>query len=89
MAKDTGVNSDLFKKTEGEDQEIERTEEEKKVNPKGVGLMQWEWDEIERIAEDLGVTGHALAKFFLRYAVKQYKEGKVKIPTKKETKIDF
>lgn len=77
-----GVNDELFRPT-GEE------EEKDPVNPKGVGLKESEWAEVEEIADDLGVTYHALRVFFMRWAIKQYKAGNVEIPIRKEPKIDM
>jgi len=74
---------DLFSKTESGD---ELTDAQRKVNPKGVGLMQVEWDEIEEMAKSISkdMTGHALAKYLLREAVKLYKAGKIKAETQRQ-----
>jgi hypothetical protein len=93
MAKDTGVNKGLFSKTEIEQSEDYTLDQEYKdqegnqanpVNAKGVGLRQLEWDYIDQIAGELGqgVTGHSVAVYLLRNALKRYRKGEIEIPTK-------
>lgn len=59
------------------------------VNPKGVGLLKSEWEEIDRIAGELNVTGHAVAKYLLRYGLKEYQKGNVKFNVVKQPKLEF
>jgi len=61
-----------------------------KTNPRGVGLREdTEWKIIDDAAEKLGVTSHALAVYFMRYAIKQYQAGKLKIKTKQINALDM
>ena len=68
-------------------EEKELTDEQKKINPRGVGLQEHEWQTIEKIAGKNGVTIHAQAVWFMRYALKEYMEGRVEIPIERETVI--
>ena len=49
----------------------------------GVSLPGKEWAEIEKIADELNMKRGALAAVFIRYAVKEYKAGKMKTKTAK------
>ncbi len=49
----------------------------------GVSLQNYEWDEIEKIAAELNMKRGALAAAFIRYALKEYKAGKMKTKTAK------
>ena len=49
----------------------------------GVSLKGSEWAEIEKIAAELNTKRGALAALFVRYAVKEYKAGKMKTKTTK------
>lgn len=49
----------------------------------GVSLKGGEWIEIEKIAAELNMKRGALAALFIRYAVKEYKAGKMKTKTTK------
>jgi hypothetical protein len=53
------------------------------VKTRGVSLKQTEWEEIERIAADLGITPHAVGQYGLRFFLKAWHEGKIKTATKK------
>ena len=60
-----------------------------KTNPRGVGLQEdTEWKIIDDIAEKYGVTSHAISVYFMRYAIKQYQEGKLIIKTKQKNILD-
>lgn len=74
------VNDDLFSKTEPE---------KDKTEPRGVGLKQSEWAIIDKIADDLGVTGHAVTAWGLRYFLKRYQAGKIEIPVSKQPTLDM
>ena len=49
----------------------------------GVSLKGSEWAEIEKISAELNMKRGALAALFVRYAVKEYKAGKMKTKTTK------
>ena len=49
----------------------------------GVSLQNNEWGEIEKIAAELNMKRGALAAAFIRYALKEYKAGKMKTKTAK------
>jgi hypothetical protein len=53
------------------------------IKPRGVGLKQSEWAELEKIAQDAGMKPHAVAAYAVRYFLKDYHAGKIK-PEKKE-----
>ena len=53
----------------------------------GVSLKASEWTEIEKIAAELNMKRGALAALFVRYAVKEYKAGKMKTKTTKTLDI--
>ncbi len=53
----------------------------------GVSLQNNEWDEIEKIAAELNMKRGTLAAAFIRYALKEYKAGKMKTKTAKTLDI--
>ncbi len=59
------------------------TPEPEKAESWGVSLQSSEWGEIEKIAAELNMKRGALAATLLRYALKEYKAGKIKTKTSK------
>ena len=53
------------------------------VKTRGVSLKQTEWEEVEKIANDMGIKPHAVAQYAMRYFLKAHREGKIKTQTKK------
>lgn len=53
------------------------------IRSRGIGLKLSEWEEIDKIAEALEITPHAVAAYGIRYFMKDYKAGKIKTQTKK------
>jgi hypothetical protein len=53
------------------------------IKARGVGLKVSEWQELEHIAKELGVTVHSLTSYGVRYFLKDYRQGKIKPETKK------
>ena len=53
----------------------------------GVSLQNNEWGEIEKIAAELNMKRGTLAAAFIRYALKEYKAGKMKTKTAKTLDI--
>jgi hypothetical protein len=53
------------------------------VNAKGVGLKQSEWDDFNKIADELNTNVHALILYILRDFKKRYLAGEIKTVTKK------
>ena len=49
---------------------------------RGVGLKQSEWQDLESIAAELGLTLHAVSAYGLRYFLKQYKSGAIQPESK-------
>ena len=83
MAKRSGLDpkesAGLFSKTESEQPQAQTTDE---VKSSGVGLRESEWQQIEAIAEEMGITKHAVAAYALRYFLKSYDAGEIKTETK-------
>jgi hypothetical protein len=52
------------------------------VKPKGVGLKDSEWRELEQIADKAGLKLHAITAYAVRYFLRDYRAGKIK-PEKK------
>lgn len=57
------------------------------VKIRGVGLKMSEWEEIEKIGDSLGIKPHAVLQYAVRYFLKAWHEGKIKIKT--ETRKAF
>ena len=53
------------------------------IKARGVGLKVSEWEEVEKIADDLGTTPYAVAAYGIRYFLKAWHEGRIKPETKK------
>ena len=54
------------------------------IKPIGIGLKVSEWDHLEQIAGELGMTRHALAMWAIRDFMRRYDAGEIE--TKTETK---
>jgi hypothetical protein len=53
-----------------------------KILTRGVSLKESEWEELGTIARELNITPHALASYAVRYFLKAWREGKIKIQIK-------
>lgn len=53
------------------------------IKPRGVGLKQKEWAELEKIAEESGTKSLAVAAYAIRYFLRDYRAGKIKSQAKK------
>jgi hypothetical protein len=54
------------------------------IKAHGVGLKISEWDELKKIATELGDwTLHAVSAYAIRYFLKDYRAGKIKSETKR------
>lgn len=73
--------SDIFAKTEPDQSPAEQPPDPAK--PRGIGLKQSEWAHIDEIANELGMTPHALAVWALRNFIQRYTDGEIKTQTKK------
>ncbi len=72
--------ADMFSKTE-----IEQPQDEILKNPVkayGVGLRVSEWQQIETIAGEMGMTKHALAAYALKDFLKRWDAGEIQTETK-------
>lgn len=81
MAKKKITTLGIFARTEPKPNEP--TADPEKAISWGVSLPGKEWAEIEKIAAELNMKRGALAAVFVRYAVKEYKAGKIKTKTAK------
>lgn len=81
MAKKKLATLGIFARTEPKPSEP--TADPEKAISWGVSLQSSEWAEIEKIAAELNMKRGALAASLLRYAVKEYKAGKIKTKTAK------
>ena len=79
MAKQPNMNS-IFKKTEPEGQPDKKPDD--KVKAVGIGLKISEWQRYEDIADELGMTRHALATYALRDFLKRYDKGEIQTETR-------
>ena len=75
MAKNKPDMSDPLAKTEPEAKD--------EVKSHGVGLRESEWQQIEAIADEMGITKHAVAAYALRYFLKSYTAGEIQTSTKR------
>ena len=62
-------------------EEIEKKLDPNKPNPKGVGILNREWDKFDEIAKEWGGppawTGHRVAKVALRVFLTDYEVGRI------------
>ena len=72
--------ADIYSKTESETDPQGQPKDE--VKSHGVGLRESEWQQIEAIADEMGITKHAVAAYALRYFLKSYDAGEIKTETK-------
>lgn len=54
-----------------------------KIQARGIGLKTSEWAELEKIAAEIGITGHAAALWAIRHFMNEYKAGRIKTQAKK------
>jgi hypothetical protein len=54
-----------------------------KIQARGIGLKASEWQELEKIAADIGITAHAAAAWAIRHFMNEYKAGRIKTQSKK------
>ena len=79
MAKKPELNN-IFGKTEPEAQPEAKHDD--KVKAVGIGLKSSEWQRYEDIANELGMTRHALATYALRDFLKRYDAGEIQTQTR-------
>ena len=93
MAKKDAVKegmTDLFKKTEpepGEKKSAKKTDD--KIIARGVGLKESEWAELQKVADEQSTNLHAVTAYGVRYFLKEYKAGKVKIKQKNTVTLEI
>lgn len=76
MAKKQTVDPNMFAKTEQAPMEPVLTEPAPDpVRPVGIGLKDSEWQRLEVIADELGVTRHTLSLWILRDFIKRFNAG--------------
>ena len=81
MAKRAEINTNLFAKIEPTEPEP-KPKKQDRIEAKGAGLKKSEWAELDKIADDLGMTSHAVHVYAVRYFMAQYKAGKIKAQEK-------
>jgi len=84
MAKNTmkNINQPTVKAT----QVTQQTEDDKPKNyPISVYVTEKERDWLDDLARGLGVSRHSLMQYGIRYFMKQYRDGKIEIPTETKT----
>lgn len=62
-------------KRDKEHQEKEQDRLQDRVKARGVGLRESEWNRLEEIAGELGVTRHNLMLYVLRDFIRRYEAG--------------
>lgn len=60
-----------------------RNKSEDKTQTRGIGLKLSEWEEIDKIADELGMTPHAVTAYGIRYFLRDWQAGKIKPQVKK------
>ena len=67
-------------------QVTKQTETEKPKNyPISIYVTEDERDWLDALANNLGVSRHSLMQYGIRYFIKQYRDGKIEIPTETKT----
>lgn len=85
------IEDNPFAKTEPKQPQEERRggrqsdPEKGEYKPRGIGLYESEWANLEKIAGDLGITAHKLAQYAVRDFVRRYEAGEIK--TEKRPRI--
>ena len=59
-----------------------KSETGEKRKPFSMGVTPEEFEEIQQIAKNLDMTAHGVGLYFLRYALKAWRSGKIKTQTK-------
>jgi hypothetical protein len=81
MAKKQPDLGGIFKRTEPEQPQEEKPEDP--VKPRGIGLRESEWQRLEEIAGELGMTAHAVAMYAIRDFVRRFEKGEIRTETKR------
>lgn len=85
-AKKPEINLNIFSKT-GEPTEEQPQD---KIKPVGIGLKASEWQRLEEIAGELGVTRHNLSMYILRDFIRRYEKGeRPRTRTRTTTELDM
>ena len=88
MAKRRGeVSDDLFGRTEPDERVV--IPAEGYTRSISVGMKESEVEMLDAIAEELGVARNAVMRFFLRYAMREHKSGRLEVPVEKEVKSNI
>ncbi len=66
---------EVFNQTQPEPPKPEPSDEPDPVKARGIGLKISEWQHLEAIADELGVTRHKLSLWILRDFIKRYDAG--------------
>ena len=74
-------------KTRPKDPEMTKAEKEKLRRPIGVYVRKDVRAEVDKIAEDEGLSRHSILTYAISYFVRQYKAGKVKIEKEQTTRL--
>ena len=86
MAKQDKVNEAVGEIVGGGKPQETQPKEEKQadpIDPKGIGLRVSEWEHLENIGDELGMTKHALAMYAIRDFMRRYDAGEIQTETKK------
>ncbi len=51
------------------------------IKTRGLGLRLSEWEEVDKIAAEMEVKPHGVLTFAVRYFLKHWREGRIKIKT--------
>jgi hypothetical protein len=78
----TGLSDALIRKTE--DAPAQPETEKDLVKPRGIGLKDSEWRQLDAIGAELASNAHALAAWAIRDFIRRYESGE--LPTRTETK---
>ena len=80
MAKRAKIDENIFAKTDAKSKS--KAQDEGRVITRGLGLSESKWQELEELAHELGLPSrHAMTAYAVKYFLKQYKEGKIEMPT--------
>jgi hypothetical protein len=78
MAKKSTGLDDIFKKTEPQE-----PEQPDKVIPRGIGLKESEWRQLEAIGTEMGTNAHRLIVWAVRDFLRRYEAGELPITEQK------
>ena len=82
MAKRVKVAGDTMKGKDDPRRSTTTAADTSEVRTRGLGLKSNEWDALEDIGADFGLTRHGMAAYAVRYFLAKYRAGEIELESK-------